>query len=55
MDNQEQHSILRRSIIAVCLLAVIFACIMVGLYLYDLNTGKIVEFSEKIYPIFVWQ
>ena len=55
MDEKDQHRILRRQVIAVCILTVIFVCVMVGLYMYDQNTGKVVEFSEKIYPIFVRQ
>ena len=55
MDEQEQHKRLKKQIIVVCALTLVFICVMVGIYLYDLNTGKVVEFSEKIYPIFVRQ
>lgn len=55
MDEQEQHKYLRKQIIVVCALTLVFIGVMVGLYLYDQHTSRVVEFSEKIYPIFVRQ
>lgn len=55
MDEQEQHKRLRKQITIVIALTLVFICVMVGFYLYDLRTGGVVRFSEKIYPIFIRQ